>query len=167
MAVLGIRRKPGLMALTIFRTMPLAYRIHLGRLFGHTFLNMTHRGRKSGRLYATALKTISWDRVTGEVVIFSMYGMGADWMKNITASPAVAIDMAGQRFAPEQRLLTLDEAFQSAVRFRREHPVQLRIFSQVLGWGGLNDDDSIVEFVRTRPFVAFRPFAGLHEGPPH
>ena len=66
MAVLGLRRKPGLIALTVFRTMPLAYRMHLGRLFGHTFLNLTHRGRRSGRLYTTALKTVAWDRATGE-----------------------------------------------------------------------------------------------------
>ena len=77
MAVLGLRRKPGLIALTVFRTMPLAYRMHLGRLFGHTFLNLPHRERRSGRLYTTALKTVAWDRATGEVVVFSMYGMNA------------------------------------------------------------------------------------------
>jgi deazaflavin-dependent oxidoreductase (nitroreductase family) len=157
MAVLGLRRKPGLIALTVFRSMPLAYRLHLGRLFGHTFLNLTHRGRKSGRLYRTALKTVAWDRATGEVIVFSMYGMDADWMKNITASPVVAIEMAGKRFEPEQRLLTLDEAFQATARFRRAHPRQMRLFSTVLGWGRLNDEDSIRDFVRTRPFIALRP----------
>jgi len=159
MAVLGLRRKPGLIALTVFRSMPLAYRLHLGRLFGHTFLNMTHRGRKSGRQYHTALKTISWDRASGEVVIFSIYGKNADWMKNITAEPAVSIEMGGMRFEPAQRLLTAGEAFEATKGFRRDHSRQLRLFSAVLGWGKLDTDESIREFVRERPFVAFRPKA--------
>jgi deazaflavin-dependent oxidoreductase (nitroreductase family) len=157
MSLLGLRRKPGLIALTVFGSMPLAYRLHLGRLFGHTFLNLIHRGRTSGKLYGTSLKTISWDHSTGEVVIFSMYGMNAQWMKNITAGPAVAIEMAGRRWEPEQRLLTSDEAFASVVGFRKAHPLQLRLFSTVLGWGKLNDEVSVREFVRERPFVAFRP----------
>jgi deazaflavin-dependent oxidoreductase (nitroreductase family) len=157
MSVFGFRRKPGSVARAVFGLMPIAYRLHLGRLFGHTFLLMWNRGRKSGKLYATALKTMSYDRKSGEVVICSVYGMDAAWMKNIAASPATRIQIAGTSYVPTQRILTEDEAFASTLRFRREHGRQLRLFSTVLGWGKLNDEASIREFVHTRPFVAFAP----------
>jgi hypothetical protein len=49
----GWRKKPAALALVVFRIMPVAYRMHLGRLVGHTFLLLSHRGRKSGRVYQT------------------------------------------------------------------------------------------------------------------
>lgn len=155
--VLGLRRKPGLMALTVFRLMPAMYRLRLGRFFGHTFLLLSHRGRKSGRVYQTALKVLGYDRATGEVIVLSVYGAATDWMRNIEAGPAVLIQTAGRRYVPSQRLLTVDEAFAAAVQFRAQHPRQLRLFSLVMGWGSLASDASMREFVRKRPFVAFAP----------
>jgi hypothetical protein len=46
--LLGLRRKPGRLALAMFR-MPLrAYRHDAGWLLGHTFLEFAHTGRKTG-----------------------------------------------------------------------------------------------------------------------
>ena len=44
-----------------------------------------------------------------------------------------------------------------AVQFRREHPRRLRLLSTILGWGDLRDDAAVRGFIRTRPFVSFRP----------
>ena len=44
-----------------------------------------------------------------------------------------------------------------AVEFRRRHPWRLRLFSRILGWGNLDSDQAVREFVRTRPFVLFQP----------
>jgi deazaflavin-dependent oxidoreductase (nitroreductase family) len=159
--VLGLRGKPGVIALTVFRLMPVMYRLRLGRLFGHTFLLLSHRGRKSGRVYQTALKVLGFDRGTSEAIVVSVYGATTDWMRNIEASPAVLIQIGGRRFVPRQRFLTEDEAFAAAVAFRTRHPRQLRLFSLVLGWGSLATDTAVREFVRTRPFVAFTPAPAL------
>jgi hypothetical protein len=44
-----------------------------------------------------------------------------------------------------------------AVQFRRGHPQRLRLLSTILGWGDLRDDAAVRGFIRTHPFVAFRP----------
>ena len=155
--VFGLRGKPGPLALTVFRLMPVMYRLRLGRLFGHTFLLLSHRGRKTGRVYQTALKVVGYDRATQEVTVISVYGATAAWMRNIEASPALLIQTGGKGYAPRQRLLTEDEAVTAAVQFRAQHPRQLRLFSLVMGWGSLASDAAVREFVRTRPFVAFAP----------
>jgi deazaflavin-dependent oxidoreductase (nitroreductase family) len=158
-ALLGLRRKPGAIALTVLRFMPKLYRIGLGRLFGRSFVLLTHKGRKSGKTYRTALKVVEYDRSTGEVVVFSMYGGKSDWMRNIVAAPAVQIEIGGRRFRPSQRFLTEDERVAAALRFRQHHPVQFRLFSVVFGWGRLASKEAMRAFVKDRPFVAFRPIA--------
>mgnify|MGYP003502597711 CR=1 FL=1 len=52
-----------------------------------------------------------------------------------------------------------DEAFEVGAEFRRDHPHRLRLLSTVLGWGDLDDDEPVRQFVRNHPFVAVRPKA--------
>jgi hypothetical protein len=40
------------------------YRLRLGKLFGHQFLLLSHRGKKSGRIYRTALKPLTYDHAS-------------------------------------------------------------------------------------------------------
>ena len=62
-----------------------------------------------------------------------------------------------ESFTPQHRFLSDDEAFDVAVQFRRGHQGRLRLLSAILGWGDLRDDAAVRGFIRTHPFVAFRP----------
>lgn len=75
----------------------------------------------------------------------------------IAAHPAVQVQIAGDSYRPQQRLLTTDEAFAVAAEFRRRHPWRLALVARILGWGDLHSDIPLRDFVRTHPFVAFRP----------
>ena len=62
--LLGLRRKPGRLALAFFR-MPLnAYRHDAGSVMGHTFLEFTHTGRKTGRPYDAVAMVLRYDEAT-------------------------------------------------------------------------------------------------------
>ena len=75
-----------------------------------------------------------------------------------TSAPAGVPGAARTRVVyPQHRFLFDDEAFDVAVQFRREHPQRLRLLSTILGWGDLRDDAAVRGFIRTHPFVAFRP----------
>ena len=52
--LLGVRRQPGRLALAVFRFPLPLYRNGWGWLLGHTFLLMTHAGRKTGKPHTTA-----------------------------------------------------------------------------------------------------------------
>jgi hypothetical protein len=52
------------------------YDLGAARLFGHRFLLLTHRGRRSGRLYRTMLEVVDWDSERREAIVMS--GFGAD-----------------------------------------------------------------------------------------
>ena len=49
--LLGLRRKPGRLALLAFRLPLYAYRHDAGWMFGRTFMQFTHIGRQSGKRY--------------------------------------------------------------------------------------------------------------------
>ena len=155
--LLGLRHQPGRVALAVFR-LPLGlYRHGGGWLLGHTFLVVTHTGRRTGARHETAAMVLRYDRASGEAVICSAWGPKTDWVRNLRARPAVEVRLGRASFAPQQRFLTDDEAFAVAVEFRRRHPHRLRFISWVLGWGDLRPDTALRELVSTHPFVSFQP----------
>ena len=132
------------------------YHHGFGRLLGHTFLLIVHRGRRSGLRRETVAMAVSWRNDTKEVVVCSAWG-DTEWIRNLRARAADEIEIGGETFVPTQRFLGEDEATDAVAEFRRQHPWRLRFFAAVLGWGDLASDTALREFVRGRPFVAFRP----------
>jgi deazaflavin-dependent oxidoreductase (nitroreductase family) len=128
-----------------------------GRLLGHTFLLITHQGRKTGKRRETVAMALTYDADTREAVIFSAWGPNTEWMRNLRAHPALQIQIGRETYVPNQDFLSEDEAVAVALEFRRRHPHRLRLFATILGWGDLGSDEAVREFVRTRPFVSFRP----------
>ena len=155
--VLGLRRKPGRLALVLFR-MPLgAYRHDAGWIMGHTFVQFTHIGRKTGQPHEAVAMVLRYDNASREAVICAAWGPETDWYRNLRTAPASKVQLGRDAYTPEHRFLTDNEAFEVAVQFRREHPRRLRLLSKILGWGDLRDDDRVRGFIQTHPFVAFRP----------
>jgi deazaflavin-dependent oxidoreductase (nitroreductase family) len=161
--LLGLRRRPGRLALAVFRLPLLAYRHHAGPAVGHTFLAFTHTGRVTGRRHQTVALVLRFDETTGEAVFCAGWGPRTDWYRNLRVTPAAEVQLGGRTFTPHQRFLSDDEAFEVADDFRRRHPHRMRLISRVLGWGDLRDDARVREFVGGHPFVAFRP--GAQVGP--
>jgi deazaflavin-dependent oxidoreductase (nitroreductase family) len=158
--LLGLRRRPGRLALALFR-MPLrAYRHGAGALLGRTFLQVTHVGRKTGQPHNAVAMVLRYDGAAHEAVICAAWGPETDW-GNLRAGPAARVRLGRESFTPEHRFLSDDEACDVAARFRRQHPHRLRLISSILGWGDLRDDARVRRFVQTHPFVAFRPAASL------
>jgi hypothetical protein len=100
---------------------------------------------------------LQYDPESHEAVICSAWGRNTDWIRNIRVCPALQVQIGRESFAPEQRFLSEQESFAVAVGFRRRHPWRLRLVTWILGWDDLRSDAALRDFVRTRPFVSFRP----------
>lgn len=105
------------------------------------------------------LEVIDHNRVTQESVVMSGPGTAAQWYQNILAFPAVRVQIGRLAFEPQQRLLTLDEARDTALRFAHAHPLEARLAPRVLRWLGWGDTAPLdsVELIASLPMVAFRP----------
>jgi deazaflavin-dependent oxidoreductase (nitroreductase family) len=135
----------------------LLYRAHLGWLLGHRFLLLTHRGRKSGRVHQTVLEVVRHDPTTRESTVAAGWGTKTDWYRNVQAHPALAIQTGRQRYRPEQRFLTPEEAVVVLRGYVRRYPwapwLGSRLFGLHLGHGG----QRTAEAAKAVPMVAFRP----------
>ena len=154
--LLGLRRKPGRIALMLMR-MPLrAYRHDAGWMLGHTFVEFTHVGRRTGQPHDAVAMVLRYDQVLRETVICAAWAE-TDWYRNLRAGPAAKVQLGRDSYTPEHRFLTEEEAFDVTVQFRRKHPHRMRLITKIFGWGDLRDDDAVREFVRAHPFIAFKP----------
>jgi len=155
--LLGLRRQPGRLALTAMRLPCPLYHHGLGWLLGHTFLLITHQGRKTGKRRETVAMALTYDRDSKETVVCSAWGPNTEWIRNLRAHPALQIQTGRESYIPQQRFLTQDEAVAVALEFRHRHPGRLRLLTSILGWGDLSTETAVHELVRNRPFVSFRP----------
>lgn len=161
--LLGLRRRPGRLALAVMRIPRPLYRRGWGWMLDHTFLLIAHQGRKTGKRRETVAMALTYDADTREAVVFSAWGPNTEWIRNLRAHPALQIQIGRESFVPEQRFLSEDESVAVVVEFRRRHPWRLRLFAAILGWGDLSSDKAVREFVRSRPFVSFRRDAASGE----
>jgi deazaflavin-dependent oxidoreductase (nitroreductase family) len=155
--LLGLRQRPGRVALWFMRLPQPLYHRGWGRLLGHTFLLISHQGRKTGKRRETVAMALTYDPATREAVICSAWGPNTEWMRNLRAHPALQIQIGHETFVPTQRFLSEDEAVAVASEFRDHHPWRLRLFATILDWGDLSSEAAVRELVRTRPFVSFAP----------
>src|SRR5881396_681556 len=92
------------------RTPLLLYRTPLRAMLGSFYVQIEHRGRKSGRVYRTVVDRLHTDRETGEVFVTSAWGDTSDWFRNIQAADCSAVWIGRRRFQPTQRLVEPEEA---------------------------------------------------------
>ena len=112
----GLRRRPGRLALALFRLPLNAYRHDAGRLMGRTFLQFTHVGRKTGQPHDAVAMVLRYDEASREAVICAAWGPATDWVRNLRAGPARKVQLGSESFTPRHRVLGEDEAFDVAVQ---------------------------------------------------
>src|SRR5215203_826612 len=155
----GRSRPTGALRLA-FRLPIYLYRLGLGQLLGNRFMLLTHRGRRSGRVYQTALEVVRYDPSLRATVVASGWGERSDWYRNLKAHPALEIRTGRERYAPEQRFLTPEEVYREIVDYERRHPWAVRIVPSLLGFRLDGSDAARRAFANSVRMVAFRPRQG-------
>ena len=133
------------------------YRFNLGWLLGHRVLLLTHRGRRSGRIYRIPLEVIRYDAATEESIVVSAWGEKADWYRNIEANPAMEIRIGRKRYVPEQRFLAPEEVYAEIVAYERHHPLLVRTIPRWLGYRLDSTREARRKFAGSVRMIAFRP----------
>ncbi|PZW29351.1 deazaflavin-dependent oxidoreductase (nitroreductase family) [Thermosporothrix hazakensis] len=111
----------------------LLYRVGLGWLLGKLFVQITHRGRKSGRIRQTVLEVLRYDRRTHEVVVVSGWQGRTDWYRNIQREPALWVTIGRISYRPAQELLSPEETYAVVREVLRRRPREAKALGAVLG----------------------------------
>ena len=140
----------------IFKLPLVLYRLRLGWLLGHRFMQLTHVGRRSGKVRRTVLAVLSYDAQTKEIKAVCAWN-ASEWYKNIQAAPAQQVETGFTRYIPAQRDLSSEEIAQLFVDFCRQHPIFSRMVCRIPGWKWDSSYDEFLELARTLHGTAFRP----------
>lgn len=141
------------------------YRCHLGWVFGHRLLLLTHIGRRTGLRRQTVLEVVEYRKRSSEVVVVSGFGRDSDWVRNIEATPGEEVTVGTQHFVVTHRFLSEDEATKVIQDYEHRNrfimPIVRRGFSWLLGWKYRSSEGDRKRLVQQLPLIAFRP---LHTG---
>ena len=163
----SIKRKSFLWYL--FRGPLYLYRWHLGWLFGHRCLLLTHTGRRTEVRRETVLEVVEYRKAGPEVVVANGFGPNSDWVLNIKAKAGEEVTVGSQHFAASHRFLGEEEAMKVIEDYEHRNrfiaPVVRRGFSWLLGWKYRGGESDRRQLVRQIPLIAFRPRAQAAEAP--
>ena len=148
--------KPPAFMIPMLKLPLLLYRLHLGWMFGHRFLLLTHKGRRSGKIRQTVLAVLRFDPKTKEIMAVSAWST-SEWYKNILATPALQVETGFTRYVPVHRPLTSEEIAQLFENYCRERPIFSRIVCRIPGWKWNSSPAEFLELAETLHGVAFRP----------
>ncbi len=136
------------------------YRWHMGWLFGHRCLLLTHIGRRSGLPHQTVLEVVGYRNDGPEAVVVSGFH-DSDWVRNIEATSGEEVTVGAQHFVATHRFLGEDEAMKvmEDYEYRNRYiaPVVRRGLSWLVGWPYHASEDDRRKLVRQLPMIAFRP----------
>lgn len=140
----------------VFKLPVFLYRLRLGWLMGKRFMQLTHTGRRSGKVRRTILAVLRFDEKTWEIYAISAW-KGSDWYYNIQSSPALQVEIGSIRYVPAQRTLSPEEITATFVDYRKRHPVFSRLICRIPGWKWDSSYEEFLALARTLRGVAFRP----------
>ena len=140
----------------LFKMPLILYRMRLGWLLGKRFMQITHIGRRSGKIYRSVLAVLKFDEKTREIYVVSAW-KGSDWYSNIQANPALLVETGFIRYEPVQRTLSAEEIFETVMEFRRKHPTFGRLVCRIPGWDWNANEEEFMELARSLRGVVFQP----------
>jgi deazaflavin-dependent oxidoreductase (nitroreductase family) len=139
------------------------YRHGWGWVLGHRVLQLTHRGRRTGRLRRTVLEVMRYDPATGEAIVMSGSGPTTHWLRNIQANDQLEVSIGHAFFAGTYRLLEPQEAIGVLSDYERRNVLVRPLVHAVLGeLGGERFDGSDAarrKLAYQLPMVAVRPMS--------
>ena len=71
------------------------------RFIGVQLMKITTKGRRTGKLHSVLIDVVEHDSEKEVYYISSAYGAGADWVKNIRATPVFDVQVGRRRFRAE------------------------------------------------------------------
>lgn len=156
--------QPGPLLSRALRLPARLYDVGAGRLLGHRFLLLTHRGRRSGRLYRTMLEVVRWDPEKREATVMSGFGPRSSWLRNVLGGGAVEVRIAARRFEPTARSLDREEAVVVLADYEQRNrlagPIVRAILSRLAGFRYDGSAEARERLVGALPLLAFSPRNG-------
>ncbi len=100
-----------------------------GWIVGWLILLLEHKGRKTGRLYATPLQ---YERIQDDFYIGAARGLRSDWFRNLQADPCVHVRVGRKEFDAVAEPVTDLSRSADFLEYRlRRHPLMIGLMMKL------------------------------------
>lgn len=155
MSDFNFKQKPSGLFKRFLHTPTWLYRAHLGFVFGHRFLMIEHRGRKSGSLYRTVLEVAGRYPDRNEWIVTSGTGPKADWYRNLRARGVDAVWIGSSMHQASVRFPEAPEAAQVMAEYESDHPRAAAKLLESMGVSYDGTDEGRIDLMHKIPMAGF------------
>lgn len=127
----------------------------------YPILVLTHRGRRSGRLYRTPVELLT-GLSDGDMFALPLAGHRADWYRNVVAGGLVEGSCRGRTGALRWRRASVPDGRRALDDYRHTHPLYTRALLSVVARTNHLPGTSSAELADALPILAFH-FDTPHE----
>lgn len=132
-----------------------AYKIGLAPLIGRVVLLLTTTGRKSGLPRVTPLQ---YELIDGAYIVAAVFGIKADWVRNLLAKPEVEVRVKNQNFKAQASVITDVEELTDFVEYRiRKRPRLIGFILRLDGFKGKPTREELKNYLEGRAMVKLVP----------
>lgn len=139
----------------------MAYKLGLGPLIGRVVLLLTTTGRKTGLARVTPLQ---YELIDGVYHIGAVFGLRADWVRNIQSNPHVLLRVRNKTFSGKAEISTDPDDLADFIQYRlNKHPRLIGLIMRLDGFKSNPSRAELLEYskelalVRITPDPATRP----------
>jgi deazaflavin-dependent oxidoreductase (nitroreductase family) len=134
------------------------YKANLGWLLGERFVQLTVRGRKTQLPRQVVLEVVGREPSTGDLIIASAWGSGAQWFRNLQQEPRAHVRVGRRRFTADVSVLSEEAAATALREYARVHPWAYRWFigPLLLGRRPTGRPEEFADLTRDVPLLVVR-----------
>jgi deazaflavin-dependent oxidoreductase (nitroreductase family) len=137
----------------LFKIPNIFYNSGLGFLMGRRFLQLTHIGRNSGKVYKTVVEVVKFDPDSRRIYIASGFKEKSDWLKNILNHPRIGINFCGKQCDAEAVKLTGNRSARVLLDYAHRYPLAMRELAKFMGYEIDRGDQDIELLARELPMI--------------
>ena len=137
----------------LFKLPNFLYSIGAGTLLGSRFIQITHIGRKSGKVYNTVVEVVKHDPRAQKVWVVSGYKEKSDWLKNVLHHPQIEVNFRGRKSNANAVRLDGESASQILLNYAHQHPFAMRELAKFMGFQIDGSDRDIKELASQLPVI--------------
>jgi deazaflavin-dependent oxidoreductase (nitroreductase family) len=103
------------------------------RILGIRFIEITSKGRRTGRPHSVLVDMLDHDLVSDTYYVQSAYGDRADWVKNIKVNPVFEARIGRKRFSASAERVPPCQAAEILLRYIENHKLYAKTMMRAIG----------------------------------
>ena len=138
----------------LFKLPNFFYNIGLGSIMGSRFVQLSHIGRNSGKIYKTVVEVVDFDPDQRKIYIASGFRHRSDWYKNILKTSQIEINFSGKHydeaFAKELNQVDSEKVL---LNYAHNHPLAMKELAKFMGYEIDGSDQDVCLLAHELPLI--------------